>query len=94
MSIVPLTLSAQLNDFLRAVQAVRPSVAPESIKAHLTFAAEAGEYRMGPRMDFFSELRVWDAEAFLSYALAFRPLYRQRLGPVDIVVDSLIPLRS
>lgn len=32
----------QLNDFLRAVQAVRPSVAPESIKAHLTFAAEAG----------------------------------------------------
>jgi len=31
-----------LNDFKRAVQAVRPSVTPESIKAHLTFAAEAG----------------------------------------------------
>ena len=38
-----ISLPPQLNDFLRAVQAVRPSVAPESIKAHLTFAAEAGE---------------------------------------------------
>ncbi|CAD6580032.1 MAG: Vacuolar protein sorting-associated protein 4 [Cyphobasidiales sp. Tagirdzhanova-0007] len=31
-----------LNDFVRAVQAVRPSVTPDSIKAHLQFAAEAG----------------------------------------------------
>ena len=33
----------KLNDFLRAVQAVRPSVTPDSIKAHLQFAAEAGK---------------------------------------------------
>ena len=37
-----LMCSMQLADFQRAIKAIKPSVTPESIKAHLDFAQEAG----------------------------------------------------